>query len=257
MVARSPKEVSRRSSKAWDCSRLPSRGILKKPSFQVSHACCYGKTKIEKECEQSNLSKMMDSLTLVAHSKPVVTEVKKLYQSFEYEETYDESTILTVKFSLTKERLDALKEAKNQLTFSDIFEIPDIIDMVLDKAKDDIFGLYNTFYCDAYWLIKYVDIIVNQVFMKFKINDCDMLTYDPNRNVFDDTTSSRLEQTNIIKDHISYCDWIATTVGPNYRQKNVPAEIKDIFITMITKLKKLVTDENGCSSWITYACNLF
>lgn len=259
MVARSPKVVSRRASKAWDCSRYPSVGILKRP---LSQACATNrlvrKTRTIQESETNNVSNMMESLTLVAHSKPIVTQVKKLYQSFEYEDTYNEETILTVKYSLTKERLDALKEAKNQLTFSDILDILDMIEAVLDKTKDDThFFMYNTFYCDAYWLIKYVDVVVNQVFLKFKVEEQEMLTYDPSKDTFDGSHSSRLEQTNIIKDHISYCDWITTTVGPNYKRKNVPVEIKDIVVTMISKLSKLLTNEAGCSSWITYACDLF
>ena len=259
MVAKSPQEVSRRTSKAWDCSRLPSGGILKKPSSQVYPAIhSTKKTRTIPEPETNNLSKMMDSLTLVAHSKPILTPVKKLYQSFEYEDTYNEQTTLTVKYSLTKERLDTLKGAKNQLTFSDVFDIVDMIETVLDMAKDDTrFNMYSTFYCDAYWLIKYVDVVVSQVFLKFEVEENELLSYNPSKDTFDESHSSRLEQTNIIKDHISYCDWIATTVGPNYKRKNVPAEIKDIFISMISKLNKLLTNENGCSSWITYACELF
>lgn len=257
MVARSPKDVSRRSSRAWDSTKIPSRGILKKSSCQAVSRSSNAKTDIVKGHDNNSLSDMMDSLTLVAHSKPVVTDVKHLYQSYDYEEAYDETTSLTVKFSITKERLEALQQAKYQLTFSDIFEIQDIIEMVLDEAKDRNIGLYNTFYCDSYWLIKYIDVVVCLVFQKFDINEDETLCYNPTRRVFDTTLSSRLEQTNIIKDHISYCDWIATTVGPNYKRKNVPSDIKDIFVTMIKKLRNLLTDENGCSSWISYACDLF
>jgi hypothetical protein len=200
---------------------------------------------------------MMSSLTLVAHSKPISTKAKKLYQSFAFEDSYDESTVLTVKFCLTKERLEALEASKYQLTFADIFDIPEIISIVLDKAKDDCCGLYNTFFCDAYWLIKYIDAIIHQVFNKFNVSEEQVIFYNPTRNSFDDTRESRLEQTNIIKDHVSYCDWVATTVGPNYKQRNVPEEIKDLFISMITKLNTLLTSENGCGSWINYACDLF
>jgi len=259
MVARSPKEESKRSSKAWDSSRLPNRGILKNPSQkQLTHITIPKQKDIIENQESSapNLSEMMDKLTLVAHSKPISTEAKKLYQRFEYEEAYDESTVLTVKFSISKERLLSLEKAKFQLSFGDIFEIPEMITMVLDKKEDEN-SIYNTFYCDAYWLITYIDVIVTLVFAKFEINEDEVISYDPKRKVFDNTTQSRLEQTNIIKDHVSYCDWVARTVGPNYKQRNVPAEIKELFISMTNKLKILLVEEHGCSSWIDYACDLF
>lgn len=259
MVARSPKEESRRSSKAWDSSRQPSRGILKSSSLnKLTKTTALKQKQIMEKSEPSatSLSEMMDSLTLVAHSKPISTQVNKLYQSYDFEDTYDESTLLTVKYSISKERLQSLEKAKFQPSLGDIYDIEDMIDMVLAKKTDEN-NIYNTFYCDAYWLIKYIDVIVGLVFAKFQLKEDQLISYDPQRKEFDDTTESRLEQTNIIKDHVSYCDWVATTVGPNYKQRNVPSEIKELFVSMIKKLRTLLVEEHGCVPWIIYACDLF
>lgn len=257
MVATPLKEPSQRSSRAWDCSRTPTRGILKvqkKPSLSPK---IIELPDDHEDAVFDDILKQMDSLMLVAQSSPVKTTVAKHYQSYDFEDAYDLHTPLTIKFSLTKERLDCLIKKTSAISFDDVFPLYDMLQHVSSEAKSSG-TIYNTYYCDAYWLFKYLDVIVTNVLSKFNLTADDEVMFDPRRQTFDGSEESRLEQTHIIKDHLAHCDWVATSLSSNSRSRSVPDEIKTMFDKLIKKLSSLLTDEgvDGSQSWIDYACSV-
>lgn len=258
MVARTI--LHQRSNKSWEPSYLPTKSILKnsRRGPQLTKPILKSKNKLVIEKTELNLEEMMDKLQIIVHSQPINTTISKLYQIFDFEDIYESNTRLLVKHSITKERIVRIQKNDSIITFSDVFDIQDLLETIIDEGEHLSNQIHANFYCDSYWLIKYTDVIVIQVFDTFNIEKDTSISFDPNKRHFQSSPDSRLEQTHIIKDHLSYCDWIASTIAPNYKNNNVPDNINILFLRMLKHLHTLLTtSSNDCVSWLDYACGLF
>lgn len=230
---------------AWDKDRYPTRGILKKrkqPNLAQTaiNSLLVNETTATQETLKEDIPdivNLMNQLSILAKSQPVNTTAGKLYQKFEDCDYYNVSTPLTLQHQLSRVRIQQLGSHTTFISPNDICSLPTLLDELI---KDGQFSLSNEFYVDAYWTISLLDIICYLVFETFKMDNTTEVSYDPSKVFEKGNPLDFIEHTHILKDQISVCEWLSTTIGPNYAKEDVPPQLRMMLLRELDKLKQIL-----------------
>lgn len=191
----------------------------------------------------------------------------KLYRKFDDSTSYDNSTSFTIRYGLNKQRIQNLRNNQTLINILDIFDISTMLNELINfynkycqtitsnDNTDDVTSfnnISNDFYCNTYWTISFLETIVKLVFDKMNIKHDDDIMFNSQRIFFKECDN--IEHTHILKEQLSVCEWIITTIGPNYEKDDIPYQLGSLLIREIKKIFYIINTENN--KWITYAINL-
>lgn len=206
--------------------------------------------------QSMDIQNLMDKLSINNNTNNTKTIIKanKLYKRFDESSSYNNSTSFTIRYGISQQRINSLKNNTSLVNVMDIFDLPTMLNELL-KHKINYYETnteINDFFCNAYWLVALLDTIITLVFDKMNINYTDEICYDPCRESFKDCSNE--EHTHILKEQLSVCEWITTTIGPNYEIGEIPYQIFPLLISELKKTLSIITCEN--SKWLSYVINL-
>ena len=229
-----------RTSLAWDQTRQPRRGILKhKPPSQRRQP---------QFLTIPPLQDILDGLSLAETPDPLTVKASKLYGTrYESCHHYNVSTTITMRYGLSSQRITRLREHQALISFMDIYDLPQLLKEVIHQQESN---LMEDFFCNAYWAVCMTNTIAELVFEKLDINLDDDITYNPSSDLSRSVKSIQ-ETTHILKNQISVCDWLTTTIGPNYMAGNVPHQIGPLLSKELKKLHSVLTTANDM--WVEHA----
>lgn len=293
MVRMQPKEIkmeSLRTSLAWDRTRMPSKGILKhKPntsqtspaqhkrhshkgvSLLVKHPSTdtddiinlSSYSPITSPVSSNTTTDIQDLLQNLSidntiqnpkNPKQITVKAKKLYRLFDECNCYDISTPFTMKYSLSYQRINKIQNNQALITPNDIYFLPLMIVEVVKQHKGDEQNPYenNDFYCNAYWVIYLSYTITHLVFEQMNIDRKERITYEADKTNFD--KCNVLEHTHILRHQLSVCEWLVTTIGPNYLKDEVPYQLGPLLIRELKRLYDIIDANNQI--WLSHATAL-
>jgi hypothetical protein len=196
-------------------------------------------------------------MTLGDSSTPgsITVKASKLYGSpYENCHHYNTSTSVTIRYGLSSQRIQRIRNHESLISFMDIYDLPALLREVICRSTDDSGeSLTNDFYCNAYWAVRLTDTIAELVFEKLSISLDDDITYSPSADLTV-CVKSIPETTHILKHQISVCDWLTTTIGPNYTNGNVPYQLGPLLLKELQKLHAILTSANDM--WADHAVRL-
>lgn len=297
--------ASTRTSLAWDSTRQPRKSILKRRTLrrtttlrsalllpQVNEDDEFGigggrggggsghgagvPTVVSLDEAMNRMS--MDEHRLSPSSHNTVTvKASTLYGAkYDFLQPYQVSTAMTIRYGLSSQRIQRMRDHVALVSFVDIYDLPALIKEVINQYPDvnsqlnamtaddhDLYGdiraqtgglhtrdVINDFYCNAYWAVKMADAIAELVFEKLSISLDTDITYKASYDS-DSMVLSIPETTHNIKSQISLCDWMTSTIAPNYAQGYVPIQIGVKLLQELENLVKCLTCANYM--WIDYA----
>ncbi len=250
-----------RSSSAWDRSRQPRRGILKhkSPPKDRVRRCPNIETHLMVPSDdiQELLSGMTISDSEPGASKAITVKASKLYGSpYRNCHHYDISTTVTIKYDLSDSRIQKIRSHESLIGFTDIYDLPALFREITNQSMESFYEQTNNdFYCNAYWAVTLTDAIAELVFERFAISLESEITYDPNPSLWLWGGSNNIvTMTHALKDQLSVCEWLTTTIGPNYQNDNIPCQLGP---HLQDELKKVLSIITMCDDkWIEGAAQL-
>ena len=330
MVAITPNsEQHQRSSPAWDSSKRPCRGILKKPArpkfpshprIQELHVPLESDEedsgiypippleRIEINSDGSSqgssgqpsdgqpgtpsLADMLSSLAIADEGSSNNTEKENVtdacandgsldtglssvvagnhYRVLGFEQDYDEPSLFTMRYGLTRDKLDKMISGAVPISFCDVYVIWEMLSFVKRELKANPEAPQASFYGDSYWLFKYVETVVTQLSIKFGIDKFPLaiISFAQNPEMSQFVFMDRRQQTHIIRDHLNLCDWASSTLGTNFKERRIPYEFVRIFHQALVKLSEYMASQPNPANipadkpelalcWLDYACNQF
>lgn len=286
-------DLSRRTSLAWDKTRKPTKSILKTRSRSryfstqdllipnenntTNHEQSVDTDELTMQTLLGNLS--LETITRrqtnqtqasTSATAPSPTRVKagKLYKPFTFEEHnsayLNNSTSFTIRYAISQHRIKRLTSNQALISFIDIYDIPKMLNEVIWQFNDVSVSVNepdtymansqanNIFYCNAYWVIIFIDAITQLVFDKLKIPEETIIQYNSDRLHFKDCQTD--EHTHIIKEQLTICEWLTSTIAPNVEKGFVPYQLGPMLMRELVKLLKIINCEN--SKWIDDVINL-
>lgn len=262
------KPASRRTSLAWDRTRQPKRGILKHKSSthrrttSDSTSCiCDDKSLL---IPSQDIQDILKSMTLddkssqthtTASTDTITVKATKLYNiPYEPCHHYNVSTSLTIRYALSENRITKIRNHESLISFMDIYDLPALLKEVISQYPfifhDTESNSHNDFYCNAYWAVRITDSIAELVFEKLGLSNDSVITYNPSVDLRV-SVRSITETTHILKHQVSVCDWLTTTIGPNYTNTCIPYQLGSLLLKELLKLLDILTCANDM--WIEYA----
>jgi len=221
-----------------------------------------------KPIEQNDITNMFESLRLVSTSKPVEVVSSKHYVRHQYEPYYSSiPTPLTITTNLNQETLDLILET-GLFNINDLISLPKRLRTILchiEEANDDSEVSDNieddnrstTFFVDSYWLIKFLDTIITKIAKEYRDipNPFDgNITFQPGKTDFQKDKKGIIEQTHVLKDQVSLCEWIITSLSGNSNGNNKPPIL--CVRTLIANIRKVIALlETNNQQWIEFAIN--
>lgn len=200
------------------------------------------------ECEKSKLSN--DSL--VSKDKLQIKASKLYGTTYEMCHQYNVSTSITIRYSLSHERIMRLRKHTGLIQFMDIYNLSSLLKEIIQQQP----GTYeepeynNDFYCNAYWAVQLTNSIAELVFEKLNIKMEESITYNPCIDL-NQTDCEIDEMTHILKHQLSVCEWLTTTIAPNYQNGCIPYQLGPLLVRELQNLLLILTTAND--KWIEYA----
>lgn len=260
--------TSRRTSLAWDRTRQPKRGILKHRKttngiFSVSKPMRDDSLLVSSQDIQDILGSMSLNETMSSQlhqsntDESIEVKASKLY-GIPYEPChhYNVSTSLTIRYALSEHRITKIRNHESLISFMDIYDLPALLKEVIGQYPlifhETGSNSNNDFYCNAYWAVRLTDSIAELVFEKLGLTNDSVITYNPSVDLRTNVRSIT-ETTHILKHQVSVCDWLTTTIGPNYTNTCIPYQLGSLLLKELLKLLDILTCANDM--WINYAVN--
>ena len=251
-----------RSSSAWDRSRQPRRGILKRKSPPKDRSRRIPNLDTHLTVPSDDIQDLLNEMTIndketITSSKAITVKASKLYGSpYQNCHHYDVSTAFTIRYNISDSRIQKIRRHESLVDFTDIYDLPGLFREVTDQSLESFYEQTNSdFYCNAYWAIMLTDAIAELVFEKFAISLDSEITYDPTPSVWIwSSPNNIMMMTHVLKDQLSVCEWLATTIGPNYQNDNIPYQLGP---HLQDELKKVLSIITMCDDrWIEGAAEL-
>lgn len=279
-------DLSRRTSLAWDKTRKPTKSILKTRSrsryFSTQDLLIPNENNTTNHVQSVDMDEQMNTLlgnlsletitrrqtnqvqastTSASASSPTRVKAGKLYKPFTFEEHnsayLNNSTSFTIRYAISQQRIKRLTSNQALISFIDIYDIPKMLNEVIWQFKDvsvsvnepDTYMANNIFYCNAYWVIIFIDAITQLVFDKLKIPEETIIQYNSDRLHFKDCQTD--EHTHIIKEQLTICEWLTSTIAPNVEKGFVPYQLGPMLMRELVKLLNII----DCK-WIDDVINL-
>lgn len=252
-------DTTMRSSAAWDRSRQPRRSILKRRSPSKERTSRGARVETHLTVPSCDIQDLLHEMTL-SERKPtpprvVTVKASKLYGNpYQNCHHYDVSTSVTIRYGISDQRIRELRNHEALISFMDIYDIPSLLKELVSQNVDVFYEPGNNdFYCNAYWAVMFTDAIAELVFEKLGICLDSDISYDPTVDIRS-CVKSMAEMTHILKDQLSVCDWLTTTIGPNYQNDNIPYQLGPHLQEELNKLLGVLTSSND--KWIEGAVSL-
>jgi hypothetical protein len=190
-------------------------------------------------------------------SRIVIVKASNLYGSpYQNCHHYDISTNVTIRYDISDSRIQKIRRHESLIGFTDIYDLPALFREITNQSVESFYEQTNNdFYCNAYWAIMLTDAIAELVFERFAISLDSDITYDPNPSMWLWGGSNNIvTMTHALKDQLSVCEWLTTTIGPNYQNDNIPYQLGP---HLQDELKKVLSIITMCDDkWIEGAVKL-
>lgn len=244
-----------RSSSAWDRSRQPRRGILKRKSPPKDRARRGINLETHLMVPSDEIQDLLSNMTIgdsdPTSSRTVTVKASKLYGSpYQNCHHYDISTNVTIRYDISDSRIQKIRSHESLIGFTDIYDLPALFREITNQSLESFYEQTNNdFYCNAYWAVTLTDAIAELVFERFAISLESEITYDPNPSMWLWGGSNNIvTMTHVLKDQLSVCEWLTTTIGPNYQNDNIPYQLGPHLQDELKKVLNIITMCND--KWI-------
>jgi len=262
MVARKHLDKNGTTNEPVMFSKIYRGGGIIKPLAVKRH----NKT-LPKHPRVTELEDEIETLRLVSTSKPVKVVSSKHYVRHDYEPYYSSiPTPLTITTNLNQETLDTILEA-GLFNINDLVSLPKRLRTILchiEEPNDDSDyetsdnqdeNDLTTFFVDSYWLIKLLDTIITKIAKEYRDipNPFDgNITFQPGKTDFQTDKEGVIEQTHVLKDQVSLCEWIITSLSGNSNGNSKPPVL--CIKTLIANIRKVIALlETNNQQWIEFA----
>ena len=250
-----------RSSSAWDRLRQPRRGILKRKSPPKNRAGRGLNMDTHLMVPSDDIQDLLSDMTINdkghTSSRAITVKASKLYGSpYENCHHYDVSTAVTIRYNISDSRIKKIRNHESLISFIDIYDLPSLFREITNQSVESFYEQTNNdFYCNAYWAVMLTDAIAELVFERFAISLDSEITYDPSPSLWIwDNSDNIATMTHVLKDQLSVCEWLTTTIGPNYQNDNIPYQLGPHLQDELKKVLSIITICND--RWIEGAAKL-